>query len=90
MTAWFSAHSHTGLSLSPPVHPHSGDPAHFLSERPGLCGITAHCVAAWEAGVLHGHPQNSPERPCGAVCGQEPQADAAEVSEPAMVPPTAT
>lgn len=52
-TALFSGGSRTALSLSPPVHPHSGNPAYFLSERPGLCGISAHRVAAWEAGVLH-------------------------------------
>lgn len=52
VAALFAVDSHTGLSL-PPVHPHSGNPAHFLPKRPGLCGITAYCVAAWEAGILH-------------------------------------
>lgn len=53
VTAWFSADSPSGFSLSPPVHPHSGNPAHFLSERPGLRGVIAHGVTAREAGVLH-------------------------------------
>lgn len=51
--ALFSGGSHPVFSLPPLVHPHSGNPAHFLSQRPGLCGITADCVAAWQAGVLH-------------------------------------
>ena len=63
----------------PSVHPHSGEPADVLSQRQGLRGVPADGGAARQTGVFHRHPQNAPQRPGGAVRGQEPQTDAATV-----------
>lgn len=69
----------TPLCHSLPVHPHPGGAADLLPSGPGLCGLPAHRGPAWEAGVLHRHPQDSAKRPGGAVRGQEPQTHAPKV-----------
>lgn len=68
------------IYLFPPlVHPHSGEPADVLTQGQGLRGLPPDGGAARQAGILHRHPQDSPERPGGAVRRQEPQTDAAKV-----------
>lgn len=67
--------------VCPSVHPHSGGPAGFLSERPGLRCQSAHHGPARQTGVFHRGHEESAAGPGPAVRRQEPQTHATPVRE---------